>query len=413
MRKTRRTKKLHTAFTIAAIGALFVVLFVALGRISFFPATYRASDKNSAAAASIDSAASSSAAIPPVTVASASDTTKALDKVLYDKKMLELANIPLVSKCVNLPATSTTALHSTSTSSSTKHVTSTTKSQTVKSCTTAPAVSAWPTKAPYPNAGALLPFNRIVAYYGNFYSTKMGVLGQYPIDVLIPKLQGEIAKWKEADPNTPVIPAVDYIVSTAQGAPGDDGKYRLRMPDDQIQKAIDLAAKIGGIVFLDVQTGQSTMEAEIPHLEKYLKLPQVHLALDPEFTMKSGQKPGTRIGTIDAVDVNFAAQYLAKIVRDNNLSPKILVVHRFTDGMVTHSGDIKSLPEVQVVMDMDGWGDRAHKIAAYNQTIRAYPVQFTGLKLFYKNDIRASSTGMLTPREVLKLNPQPIYIQYQ
>src|SRR5688500_8350026 len=37
----------------------------------------------------------------------------------------------------------------------------------------------WPVKASYPARGALLPFNRIVAYYGNFYSTGMGVLGEY------------------------------------------------------------------------------------------------------------------------------------------------------------------------------------------------------------------------------------------
>src|SRR3989344_8178909 len=38
----------------------------------------------------------------------------------------------------------------------------------------------WPVKnLPYPNDGAILPFNRIIAYYGNLYSRKMGVLGEY------------------------------------------------------------------------------------------------------------------------------------------------------------------------------------------------------------------------------------------
>src|SRR6187402_3532000 len=37
----------------------------------------------------------------------------------------------------------------------------------------------WPVKGAYPKPGALLPFKRIVAYYGNLYSKKMGALGEY------------------------------------------------------------------------------------------------------------------------------------------------------------------------------------------------------------------------------------------
>jgi hypothetical protein len=39
----------------------------------------------------------------------------------------------------------------------------------------------WPAHSSViPKAGALLPYHRIIAYYGNFYSTKMGILGQDP-----------------------------------------------------------------------------------------------------------------------------------------------------------------------------------------------------------------------------------------
>jgi ribosomal protein S2 len=34
----------------------------------------------------------------------------------------------------------------------------------------------------------------------------------------------------------------------------------------------------------------------------------------------------------------------------------VLIVHRFTQGMVTNYKKIKTVPEVQVVMDMDGFG---------------------------------------------------------
>src|SRR6185436_7915731 len=130
--------------------------------------------------------------------------------------------------------------------------------------------------------------------------------------------------------------------------------YRLRMPDSQIDRALLMASKINGIVILDIQVGKSTLQDELPLLVDYFKLPQVHLALDPEFSMKGNAGPGREIGTFDAEDINYAAQFLATMVRDNDLPPKILVVHRFTGGMVTNYKKIEPLPEVQIVMNMDG-----------------------------------------------------------
>lgn len=271
----------------------------------------------------------------------------------------------------------------------------------------------WPVKNAIPKAGAILPFKRIIAYYGNFYSKKMGVLGEYSEDVMIEKLKSEVKKWQAADTSLEVIPAIHYIAVTAQGSPGADGKYRLRMPFKQIDKALAIAEKMNALLFIDVQIALSTLEAEIPQLEKYLKMPNVHLGIDPEFSMKTGKKPGSVIGTMDAVDINYTTNYLAKLVKDYNLPPKILVVHRFTQNMVTNYKQIKLQPEVQIVMDMDGWGHQARKFNTYRVFIHREPVQFTGFKLFYKNDLREANSHVLTPAEVLKLKPQPIYIQYQ
>lgn len=273
----------------------------------------------------------------------------------------------------------------------------------------------WPVKSDYPLPGAILPFKRIVAYYGNFYSTRMGILGELPPDEMIKKLQGEVKKWTDADPSTPAIPAIHYIAVTAQGAPGKEGKYILRMPFTQIDKALEIAKKIDAVVFLDVQVGFSTVQHEIPQLEKYLAMPNVHLAIDPEFSMKTGKKPGTVIGTFDAADINYVSGYLANLVRKNNLPPKILVIHRFTQGMVTNYKQIKIQPEIQMVIDMDGWGFPAKKINSYKLAVVREPVQFTGFKLFYKNDIKTAPwKTIMTPDDVLKkLYPKPIYIQYQ
>lgn len=271
----------------------------------------------------------------------------------------------------------------------------------------------WPVKTVYPKPGALLPFKRIVAYYGNFYSKGMGILGEYPADEVLSRLASTTAKWTKADPSTPAIPAIHYIAVVAQAAAGKEGKYILRMPDDQIDHALEMADQIDGIVFLDIQVGLSTLQHELPQLEKYLQMPQVHLAIDPEFSMKYGNRPGTVIGTFDAADINYAAQYLASLVNQYHLPPKVLVVHRFTQDMVTNYKKIAPLPEVQIVIDMDGFGSKAKKYGTYNRVIAPEPVQFTGIKLFYKNDSRPPADGLLTTDEVLKLTPAPIYIQYQ
>jgi len=271
----------------------------------------------------------------------------------------------------------------------------------------------WPQKFAYPLPGAILPYNRIVAFYGNLYSTRMGILGELPKDEMLKKLQGEVDKWKAADPSTPVIPALHYIAMTAQGSPGKDGKHRMRMPFHQIDTIMNWAKPINALVFLDIQVGGSTVKEEIPLLETYLKLPNVHFGIDPEFSLKNGETPGTKIGSFNADDINDAVDYLAELVRKNNLPPKILMVHRFTQGMVTDYTRIKKLPEVQIVMDMDGWGDKILKNSTYLRYIRKEPVMFTGFKLFYKNDIRKDPNGLFTPEELLKLIPKPSYIQFQ
>ena len=368
-------------FVCISLVAVIIVISILFGYFGHTSTAYNAQMATTTAAAPI----------APITTV--------IDTVAYDAKMLQLANLPPPKA-----ATPTT-------------VKTTTNSTGVKAAPVAvPAITKptlWPAKAVYPNPGALLPFNRIVAFYGNFYSKGMGVLGQYPTAQVISMLQAKVKEWQLADPTTPVIPAIHYIATTAQSYKESDGTYILRMPGSQIQKAIDLAKQVNGIVFIDVQLGQSSVQAELPLLAQYLKLPQVHLGLDPEFAMKPGQVPSTVIGTLDATQINWAAQYLAKIVQDNDLPPKILVIHRFTEDMVTNAEKIKPLPEVQIVMDMDGWGNPAKKVGTYQRVIYPEPVQFTGFKLFFQNDLKAPSTRMLTPAEILNLTPRPSYIQYQ
>ncbi|WP_347156910.1 hypothetical protein [Pontibacter chitinilyticus] len=296
-----------------------------------------------------------------------------------------------------LPSSDTTALKATTVSA---HI------------NPAPANTEWTYPGPRPLPGAILPGKRIVAFYGNPLSKRMGILGELPPEQMLAKLDEEVAKWTKADSLTPVQPALHAIVLTAQGQPGKGGTYSLRMSNKMIDDVLAMAAKRDAIVFLDLQVGRSTLQAELPRLTEYLKLPQVHLGIDPEFSMKEGGVPGRKIGTYDAADINYASQFLANLVKENNIPPKLLIVHRFTQHMITNYQNIKLRPEVEIVMHMDGWGHHTLKRDTYRRYIQKEPVQFTGFKLFYKNDLK-KSPRLMTPEEILALTPTPLYIQYQ
>src|SRR5262245_62174023 len=188
----------------------------------------------------------------------------------------------------------------------------------------------WPVDGPPLLSGSILPERRIVAFYGNPLSKRMGILGELPPEQMLAKLDREVAAWNAADPDTPVQPALHLITVVAQASPGKDGKYRARMDSSLIEKVYGWARQKNAILFLDLQIGKSRLEEERPRLANILKRPDVHLAIDPEFSMKRGGAPGTRIGTFDAADINYAVQFLADLVTDQQLPPKVLVVHRFT-----------------------------------------------------------------------------------
>ena len=272
----------------------------------------------------------------------------------------------------------------------------------------------WP-KGPAPLAGALLPKNRIIAYYGNPHSKKMGVIGEYPEQQMLGMLDRTVAAWKAADPKTPVIPAIHLVSVVAQGAPGSDGMWRRRETPEMIERTYKWAKDKKGILFLDIQASHSTLQQEVPPLLKYLERPDVHLGVDPEFFMhydKEGVRPSAKIGTMMAADINYVIRTLDKLVADKNLPPKILVVHRFTKRMVPDAENIRPTPRVQVVMHMDGWGPPWLKFDSYRDYIVDHPVQFTGFKLFYHNDTKKGD-ALLTPSELLQLRPRLSYVQYQ
>jgi len=272
----------------------------------------------------------------------------------------------------------------------------------------------WPA-SPTPLPGAILPAKRIVAFYGNPLSKRMGVLGEYAPDTMLAKLDTAVRAWEQADPTMPVQPALHLIATVAQGSAGRDGMWRARMDSAMIEKVYGWAKQRNALLFLDVQVGKSTMQRELPPLMKFLERPDVHLGIDAEFSMHygaEGHPPGRRIGQFDAADINWTSQQLRKLVDEKKLPPKVLVVHRWTKGMISHANEITLDPRVQIVMHMDGWGPPWMKFESYRDYIDLEPVEFTGFKLFFHNDTKRGDL-LLTPGELLWLRPRLLYIQYQ
>ncbi len=255
---------------------------------------------------------------------------------------------------------------------------------------------------------ALLPTHRIVAYYGTPLSTRMGILGQIPPAEMMAQLEATAQSWEAADSTRPVLRALHLIVTVAQAQPGGDGQYRLRHGDALIAKVAEWAEARGWLLFLDLQIGRSSVASELTRLVPWLRKPYVHLGLDPEFAMPADGVPGKRIGRLDAAEINHAIDVLARLVQEEGIPPKVLVVHRFTEGMILREQQITLDPRVQVVIDADGFGAPALKQNIFDLVVSRRPVQFAGLKLFYKND-----KPMLTLAQVLALRPVPLYIQYQ
>jgi hypothetical protein len=272
----------------------------------------------------------------------------------------------------------------------------------------------WPTP-PAPLPGSIFPDNRIVAFYGNPLSKRMGVLGEYPTEQMLTKLDDAVREWQRADPSTPVKPALQLIAVVAQGSPGRDGMYRLRMDSALIEKVYGWAKQRNALLFLDIQVAKSTMQRELPRLMPFLSRPDVHLAMDAEFSMhhsKEGMAPGKKVGQFDAADINWVSEQLAQLVKEKQLPPKILIVHRWLKPMILNADKITIDPRVQIVMDMDGWGPPWMKFESYRDYIDLEPVEYTGFKIFFHNDAKHHDP-LLTPAEVLGLRPRPLYIQYQ
>ena len=252
---------------------------------------------------------------------------------------------------------------------------------------------------------SILPEFRVVAYYGAPQSRELGALGIGSPRGAARRLarQGRPYGTKRR----PVLPALELITVIANADPGDDGMYRSRQRDAVIRRYLRAARRAKAILLLDLQPGRSDFFTEATRLEKWLKEPDVSLALDPEWRAHDSEVPGQVIGHVGAREVNATSAWLAQLVAKHDLPEKLFVIHQFTDDMVPEQ-ELKPREGLATVLNVDGFGNQAVKKSKYRDFTRQAPDFFHGFKLFYEED-----TDMMRPRQVMRMRPKPVLVVYE
>ena len=251
----------------------------------------------------------------------------------------------------------------------------------------------------------IFPKYRVVAYYGNGQSTALGVLGHFPPEVAAATVAEVAHQW--ATPQRPVVPAMELIVSVADGAPGSNGNYSHDTPDSVIERYLAVVRKHHQLLVLDIQPGRQKFLPVVQRYEKFLKMPDVGVALDPEWRMGPTDVPGRVIGHVDAPEINAVSAYLATLAAHNHLPQKILILHNFTGRMIQHPTAVLPRAGIAIIWHVDGFGGWANKVKVYALLHKPAPF-FNGFKLFYTLDRPLS-----TPARVRALKPSPDFISYQ
>ena len=251
----------------------------------------------------------------------------------------------------------------------------------------------------------ILPEKRVVAFYGAPQSPELGALGIGKPDAAARRLTRQARPYETA--RRPVLPALELIAVIANADAGEDGMYRSRQPGAVIRRYLRAARRHDMLLVLDIQPGRSDFFTETTRLERWLREPDVGLAVDPEWRVTAPEVPGQVIGHVDAREINATSAWLAQLVARNNLPQKLFIVHQFTDDMVDDKA-LKRRPELAMVLNADGFGSRPVKVSKYRAFTRAAPTFHRGFKLFYEED-----AGLMTPRQVLRLRPSPDVVVYE
>jgi hypothetical protein len=258
----------------------------------------------------------------------------------------------------------------------------------------------------------LFPANRLVGWCGTPGAPALGRLtGNLPNKAK--QLVAHADKHARPGESRKVLPVFELIAVVVQGGPGNDGKWRRRVPDSVVDDYLKEARAAKGLLLLNIQPGHSDFLTEAKHFDRWLRLPEVGLALDPEWAMNGKQKPGASFGQTSGAAINAVADYLARIVEEGGLPEKALVYHQVNGHVVKDEAVLSAHPGVVMIQSVDGLGPKGSKVKTYDFLVKTKPsAVHAGFKLFFDEDT-TNGGKLMTPAEVLALSPEPEYVMYE
>jgi hypothetical protein len=255
----------------------------------------------------------------------------------------------------------------------------------------------------------IFPAHRLVGFCGTPGGPALGQLAGN-LTAKAKTIQGYADKYARGRKALPVFELIAVIV---QGAPGADGKWRRRVPDSVVDDYLKAARAAKAILLLNIQPGHSDFITEAKHFEKYLKQPDVGVALDPEWQMHGKQKPGVFFGQTNGDAINEVADYLSQLIKEGDLPEKALVYHQVNGTVVADEASLTPHPGVALIKGVDGLGPMGAKIKTYNYLVKSLTASaHAGFKLFFDEDT-ANGWKLMSPDQVMALDPQPEYVMYE
>jgi hypothetical protein len=261
-----------------------------------------------------------------------------------------------------------------------------------------------------PGGGQVLfPGHLLVALYGHPGTPSLGVLGQQDLPASIARARTVAAQYRSLT-RARIVPAFEIIATVAQGSPGPNGEYSYETPVAFLRPWVRRATADGFYVILDLQPGRASLLAQAKHYQSLLELPDVGLALDPEWKLAPGQLPLQQIGSVSSTEVNSVIKWLASLTARYRLPQKLLVLHQFRVSMLSDESKINTRnDDLAILIHMDGQGTPGDKQQTWDAiTAAAPPRVFFGWKNFYVKD-----HPMLGPQQTIDRTPRLSMISYQ
>ncbi len=257
----------------------------------------------------------------------------------------------------------------------------------------------------------LFPDYQLVGFSGLPGAAALGRMGIGNLDDRVKEMD-ELGKTYTTGTDRKNLPTLELIATIVHAKPGKDGMFRSRIDEKVVQEHLDAARRHRGILLLNIQPGHAEFMDEVKAWEKFLKEPDVGLALDPEWKTSPGQIPGRQFGSVDGSKLDEISQYVSKLVADNGLPEKPMVVHQLRLSIIKNEKALQKHPGVVAIKSVDGIGSKSLKLKTWNVLTKDMsPAFHAGFKLFYEEDTRHGK--LMTPQEVKALTPNPEYVLYE